>query len=161
VEEVSNELLRTRVWLESDQRNYWNKEIRLLGRQLEEAEQALFAARLSTLETKSALQEMAVQRLKRKLRDAEDKQHVTRNWSRALEDRAAPMLKEVESLQSFLAIEMGRALAHLDQVVKTLDAYARVAPAGLASGGSTGAGEQPQASQDAPREQTGHEGEPS
>ena len=45
VEEVSNELQRMRVWLEGEQRDYWSKELRVLGRQLEDAQQELFAAR--------------------------------------------------------------------------------------------------------------------
>jgi hypothetical protein len=146
VEEVSNELLRMRVWLESDQRNYWNKEIRLLGRQLEQALQELFAARLSQLQTASAVQEMAVQRLRRQLREAEEKEQVTRKWSRALEDRTDPLMKEVQGLHTFLTIDMVRAVACLDQVIQALEAYADVAPPGPASGGSAGVSGEPRAS---------------
>lgn len=159
VEEISNELVRMRVWLESDQRNYWDKEIRLLGRQLEQAEQELFAARLSKLQTASVAQEMAVQRLKRKLREAEEKQQITRKWSRALEDRTHPLIKEVESLHTFLVNDMVRAVAYLDQVVKTLEAYADVAPPGLAMGGSPGAGAPAQAPASGAGDKTAREGE--
>jgi hypothetical protein len=143
VEEVSNELVRMRVWLETDQRNYWEKEIRLLGRQLEEAEQELFAARLSKLQSASVVQEMTVQRLKRKLRDAEDKQQVTRKWSRALEDRAQPLVKEVEGLHSFLMIDMAKAVAYLDQVLTALEAYANVAAPGASAGAAAEPAGQP------------------
>jgi hypothetical protein len=145
VEEVSNELMRVRVWLETDQRYAWEKEIRLLGRKLEQAQQELFAARLSKLESASAVQEMTVQRLRRQLREAEEKQQTTRKWSRRLEDRAAPLIKEVDSLHSFLMIDMVRAVAQLEQVVKSLEAYANVAgaAAGAASPASAAAPTQP------------------
>lgn len=130
VEEVGNELIRMRVWLESEQRNYWTKEIRLLARQLEQAQQELFAARLSEQQAGLAMQEMVVQRLRGKIREAEEKQEVTRKWSRALEDRTDPLAKEVEGLHSFLMVDMVRAVAHLEQVVKTLEAYAHAGPAG-------------------------------
>ncbi|HZL42993.1 MAG TPA: hypothetical protein VFD66_06905 [Verrucomicrobiae bacterium] len=127
VEEVSNELQRMRVWLESEQRDYWNKELRLLGRQLEDAQQELFAARVSKLQNTTALQEMTVQRLRRKIRDAEEKQEITKKWSRSMEDRTSPMAKEVDSLHSFLSTDMRRAVAYLDKVLETLEAYADVA----------------------------------
>jgi hypothetical protein len=127
-EEVRNELVRMRVWLETDQRNYWDRELRLLGRRLEQAQAELFAARLSKLQSASAVQEMAVQRLRRKFRDAEDKQQTTRKWSRALNDRTDPLVKEVDGLHSFLTVDMVRAAAYLDQVVKSIEAYADVAP---------------------------------
>jgi cob(I)alamin adenosyltransferase len=133
IEEVSNELTRMRVWLETDQRTRWEKEIRSLTLKLEQAQQELFAARLSKLQTASVVQELAVQRLRRRLREAEEKLETTRKWGRALEDRTDPLVKEIENLHSFLTIDMTRAAAHLDQVVKALEAYASVAQPGPAS----------------------------
>jgi hypothetical protein len=159
VEEVSNELVRMRVWLETDQRNHWVKEIRLLGRQLEQAQQELFAARLSKLQNASAVQEMAVQRLRRNLREAEEKQETTRKWSRALEDRTDPLVKEVESLHSFLRIDMARAVANLEQVIKSLEAYAAITPAGPAPAGAAGASGPAQPGSGEAGEKVGLEGE--
>ena len=88
---------------------------------------------------------MAVQRLKHKLRDAEDKQQTTRKWSRALDDRTQPLIKEVENLHTFLTVDMVRAVAHLEQVVETLEAYAAVAQPGLSTGDPPHAAQQPPA----------------
>ena len=132
VEEVSNELQRMRVWLEGEQRDYWSKELRVLGRQLEDAQQELFAARLSMLQTTTALQEMTVQRLRRKIRESEEKLEITRKWSRSIEDRTSPLAKEVESLHTFLTTDLGRAVAYLDRVLQSLEAYANVAAPGNA-----------------------------
>jgi chromosome segregation ATPase len=130
VEEVAGEIHRMRQWLGTDQRQHWTQEIRLLGRRLEEAQQELFTAKLSKLQNATAMQEMTVQRLRRQMRDAEDKQRITKRWSRELEDRTDPLAKEVDGLHTFLTIDMVRAAARLDQIVKMLEAYARVAPAG-------------------------------
>ena len=51
LEEVGNEFSRTRVWLQNDQRMYWDHELRSRSRQLEEARQELFNATLSHLQT--------------------------------------------------------------------------------------------------------------
>ena len=134
VEEISNEVMRTGLWLENDQRNHWIKEIKILTRKLEEAQQELFTARLSKLQQATAAQEMALHRTKRQLREAEDKQAVTKKWSRELENRSQPLLKEVEQLHTFLTTDMVHAVQYLGEVVKTLEAYAGIAAPG---GGST------------------------
>jgi len=139
VEEVSGEINRMRQWLDTDQRQHWDQEIRLLGRRLEEAQQELFTAKLSQLQNATAVQAMTVQRLRRQLRGAEEKQHVTKRWSRELEDRTDPLAKEVDGLHTFLTIDMVRAAAHLDQVVKALQAYAAAGPAGGSAAGAAGA----------------------
>jgi hypothetical protein len=159
VEEASNEILRMKFWLENDQRHFWQKEIRMLGRQLEDAQQELFAARLSKLQNASAVQEMAVQRLRRRLRDAEDKQQATKKWSRELEDRTAPLVKEVAGLHTFLTVDVMRAVAYLAQVVKALDAYAGVAAPGLSTGNAPEPGKRPQTPATGSGDKTVREGE--
>jgi hypothetical protein len=143
VEEVTMEIHRIRQWLDGDQRQHWVQEIRLLGRRLEEAQQELFTAKLSKLQNATAVQEMTVQRLRRQLRDAEAKQSTTKRWSRELEDRTDPLAKEVDGLHTFLTIDMARAAAYLDQVVKKLQDYAAVAPAGGAPARAPVAAEPP------------------
>lgn len=129
VEEISTGVLRTRTWVENDQRTFWERQIRSLARQLDEARQELFSARMSKLQDATAAQEMAVHRLQRTLRIAEDKQRVTKKWGRELDNRAAPLLKEVEQLHTCLATDMPKAVAYLDQVLRALEAYRSVAPA--------------------------------
>lgn len=132
VEEVSNEVMRTGLWLENDQRDHWVREIRRLNRKLEEAQAELFTAKLDRMKEGSALQEMAVHRIRRDLREAEDKLAITKKWSREIQNLTQPLLKEVEQLHTFFTTDMVRAIAYLAQVVKTLDAYAGLAPPGAA-----------------------------
>src|ERR1035441_6097277 len=49
LEEVSSEMTRTRLWLENDQRRFWENERRIRSKKLEQAQQELFTARLSDL----------------------------------------------------------------------------------------------------------------
>jgi hypothetical protein len=124
LEEISGEGLRTRLWLENDQRRFWENERRGRGKKLEQAQQELFSARLSQFQDSTSLQIMAVHRAQRAVREAEEKLAVLKKWGRELENRSAPLLKEVDQLHSFLTAEMPGAIAYLGQVVKTLDAYA-------------------------------------
>ncbi len=126
LEEASDEVLRTRLWVQNDQRRAWEKEIRLRYRKLEEAKSELFNAQLSQFQQSKALCLMAVQRAERANRDAEAKIAVLKKWNRELENRTDPLVKQVTQFHSFLTTDMGRAIAYLAQVVQALEAYAAV-----------------------------------
>jgi hypothetical protein len=124
LEEISGEMTRTRVWLQSDQRRFWENERRVRSKKLEQAQQELFSARLSQFQDSTSLQIMVVHRAQQTVRVAEEKLAQLKKWDRELENRSAPLLKEVEQLHGFLTAEMPMAVAYLAQVVRTLDAYA-------------------------------------
>lgn len=126
LEELSGEIIRVRQWLDNDKRLYWEHQFRLRTRKLEEARAELFNARLSKLQEATALQAMEVQRAERALRDCESKLNMIRKWSRNLEPMTSPLLKQAEQLQTYLATDMTRAVAHLDQIVRALETYANI-----------------------------------
>ena len=134
LEEASDDVLRTRLWVQNDQRRLWENETRVRGRKLEEARAELFNARLSQFQDSTLLQTMAVQRAERAAREAEAKLALLKKWDRELENRTDPLVKQVTQLHGFLTIDMGRAVAYLVQVVKALEAYADVATPGNATG---------------------------
>ena len=133
LEEACDEVLRTRLWVQNDQRRFWEHEMKIRARKLEEARAELFSAQLSQFQQSSSLQLMAVQRTERAARDAEDRMAHLKKWSRELENRTDPLVKQLNQLQSFLITDMSHAVAYLAQVVTTLEAYADVAAPGGAS----------------------------
>ena len=128
LEEISGEILRMRQWLQEDQRRHWEEQLRRRARKLEEARAELFNATLSKLQEATALQQMAVQRAERAVREAEAKLSIIKKWSRDLENRTELFVKQVDHFHTFLATDMARAIAHLDRAIKTLEDYAAVAP---------------------------------
>ncbi len=128
LEEVSAAVQRMRGWLEGEQRTYWENEFRRRRRAWEEAQQALFSSKLSQLREASAAEQMAVQRTKRALDEAEGKLRILKQWNRVFDNRVDPLVKQMEKLHTVLAHDMVQAVAFLTQVIRTLDAYARVAP---------------------------------
>src|SRR6516225_9605833 len=76
LEEVSAEVLRTRMWLENDQRTHWENEMRRRLKTLEQAQQALFSSRLGALRRETAVEQLAVHRAKRAVDEAEAKLRV-------------------------------------------------------------------------------------
>jgi predicted nucleic acid-binding Zn-ribbon protein len=128
LEEISGEITRMRQWLEDDQRRHWENQLRLRSRKLEEARAELFNATLSKLATSTALKQMDVQRADRAVRESEGKLKMVRKWSRELENRTGPLVKQIEQFQTYLATDMAQATAYLDRVRETLEAYASVGP---------------------------------
>ena len=130
LEEVSGEAQHTKQWLENDQRRLLENELRLRAKKLEQAQQELFSARLSTFQETTSLQQLAVQRAQRAMREAGEKMARLKKWNREIENRSDPLVKQVEQLHNFLSTEMPKAVAQLTQTVRTLDDYASIAPPG-------------------------------
>lgn len=130
LEEVSDEVMRLQFWLQNDQRRHWESELRKRGLKLEEAKRERFNTALSHLQEATALQHMAVQRAEHAVRDAEEKLDTLKRWERGLEDRTAPMVKQLEEFQGFLTVEMGKAVTQLVQTIKALEAYTKLGDSG-------------------------------
>lgn len=128
LEEASDEIRRTRTWLENGQRPHWEREWRRRNRDLEEKERELFSAKLSLIRTHSAAQALAVERARRSVHDAEEKRLLINKWVREFENRAEPLGKQVDQLLTFIGTDLGKAVAHLSSVMTALEAYAAVAP---------------------------------
>jgi hypothetical protein len=120
--------VRMRVWLQDEQRAHWENELRRRSRALQEAQAALFSARLSSFQEESSLQQMMVHRTKRAFDEADEKLRVIKKWNRDFDNRVEPLLKQMEKLQTVLAHDMVQAIAFLTHAIDTLHAYAGIAP---------------------------------
>lgn len=126
LEEVMHEVVRKRMWIEGEQRSHWEREIKTRRRKLEQAQAELFSANISKIQKATAAQQMAVQHAMRAIHAAEEKMRMLKKWNRELENRADPMVKQIEQLHGFLTSEMTRAVAFLAETVKILQSYAEV-----------------------------------
>ena len=128
VGEIGSEVTRTRAWLQGDQRLYWEHELRLRARRLEAAKGELSNATMAQLGESAALHRVAVRRAQEAVSEAEAKLKLLKLWSRELENRTAPLVKQVDQLYGFLAVDMVRGVAQLDNTLKALEAYRNVTP---------------------------------
>jgi hypothetical protein len=128
LEEASADVLRLRSWLENEQRAYWEGQVRRRTKDLEQAQQALFSARLSHLSKATAVEQLAFHRARRALDEANEKLRVLKRWAREFEARVQPLAKQMEKLHTVLSNDMLLAIASLAQTVKTLSDYAGIAP---------------------------------
>lgn len=128
LDEVSDEVTRTRLWLDHDCTTRWKNEIRARTRELELRQQELFSAQLSGLLEASAVQQAAVNKARRAIRAAEEKLAVVKKWKQQYDHRVEPAAKQAEKLRHFLGHELGLAIAQLAEISKTLAAYAELSP---------------------------------
>jgi hypothetical protein len=128
IDEVGSEMMRMKFWLENEQRQVLEGQARQRQRRLEEAQAELFNARLSTLQESTILQTMAVQKNQRAIQETERKLGRLKKWDRDLENLAGPLLKPVDQLRGFLATDIAKAVAYLNQAIQALEAYKKVAP---------------------------------
>jgi len=126
--EAGNEVVRTRAWLQGEHRMTWEHELRLRLRRLEQAKQDLSNAISGQLNEAAALHRVTVQRAQSAVDQAKAKLQVMKKWGQEIENRAAPLMKQVDQLHGFLAVDMVRGVAQLDNVLKALEAYRNVTP---------------------------------
>jgi hypothetical protein len=131
LEEVSSEIVRTRVWLEGSQRVHWEGVYKKRARELEEAKAAVFASKLSSLREVSSAEQLALTKAKRRLEEAEEKLRVIRRWNRDFENRVEPPSRKLEKMHTVLADDLAKAVIYLGQAINTLDAYAGIAAPSL------------------------------
>ena len=132
LEEVSSDVLRTRLWLQNEQRLHLENQVRRHAKELEQAQQALSSARLSQLRDTRTAEHMAVQKARRSLDEAEAKLKILKRWDREFDTRVEPLLKQLEKLHTLLSHDLVKAVASLAQATQTLQAYADVMPTAAA-----------------------------
>ena len=128
LDEISEEVMRTRFWIQGDRREHWQREIRRRAKQLDEKQQELFSAELANLREVTDAERHAVMQAKRALNEAQARLDVVKKWNREYDSRVEPLAKEVDKLRDVLVSHMGKAVVYLTQVNKTLGEYAEIAP---------------------------------
>lgn len=127
LEDACDEVARTRQWLQHERSGYWENQVRRRSRVMEEAQAALFSAKLSNLREARTAEQMAVVKARASLNEAQEKLVRVRKWNRDFDHQVQPLLKELEQLRTMIGGDLPKAAAHLAQVIKGLDAYMAVA----------------------------------
>jgi len=121
--DASDEVSRTREWL-LDRRRFWDFEVRRRKQKLDDARQALFSAKFSSLREVKTGEQQAVHRAEKALAEAEAKFTSIKRWSSAFEQQVGPMVKQVEQLRTVSATTLTRAEEYLRRILGALDDYA-------------------------------------
>lgn len=128
LDEINDEVTRTRLWLQQDRIAHCESLIRRCQRELEQRQQELFTARVSVMDDPVDVKQAVVRRARQALRDAEDKLKLVRQWNRAFDQRVETPARQVEKLRHVVGKDLGMAVAYLGEVSKTISAYAELSP---------------------------------
>lgn len=134
LDEVGDEIRRTRGWLQNDRRIHWESEIRRRRRALDQAEQELITAKLSSFRDNLAMEMMAVRRARQAFDEAGEKLQNVKRWTRDYEFILSPLAKKLESLRGVLDHELPQAVSSLLQAQLILESYAGIRAPGPTGG---------------------------
>jgi DNA repair ATPase RecN len=124
LDDSSEDVRRTRQWVQHDQRQHWENELRRRIKKLEQARQELMSARLAVQQSSAvAVRQLAVAKAEREIAEVEAKLGKLKGWAQNFDSRADPLLKRVDGLRLKLA-DLNKAASHLVNLQKTLEAYA-------------------------------------
>jgi len=126
LDEVSEDVVRTRIWLETDRQLYWKKLVHQRTKEMAQAEQELLTARLSDMPEAIKARRLAVNKAKLALHRAEDGLARVKQWLRRYETEVESRTKVVVQLRQLLGYDMSKAVAFLEGAVSTLAAYAEM-----------------------------------
>ena len=126
IDDVGNDVKKLRYWLEHDRIPHWQLELKKRLRKLDEAKHELMTARLSDYTEDTMLQQMAVNRAKRALEEAERKLKTVKHWIREFDSVVMPVAKQLSRMDALLSARLPKGVAYLRETVRLLDSYGRI-----------------------------------
>ena len=130
LEDMEGDVRRTQTWLDTDRKQHWEGQMRMWLKKLHQAEQELYSANLTNPQASNAFQKMAVLKARRKVEEAEEKIRVVKKWRQTFENRATPLLRQLDPMFHLVGQHLPKGVYSLGESIKALQAYAEknVAP---------------------------------
>jgi len=128
LDQCSDEIRRTRSWIQHDQRTYWEAEARRRARLLAQAEQELLSARMTKALDNLSAQQMTVKKARAALEEAAEKVRTVKLWIRDFDATLEPMAKALNSLRTSLDQDLPLGIAHLAEIEKIIESYSEAPP---------------------------------
>ena len=140
LEDMEGDVRRTQTWLDTDRKQHWEGQMRMWLKKLHQAEQELYSANLTNPQANNAFQKMAVLKARRKVEEAEEKIRVVKKWRQTFENRATPLLRQLDPMFHLVGQHLPKGVYALGESIKALQAYAEknVAPPPAAPTAETG-----------------------
>lgn len=124
VDGVRDRIKRTRNWLQTEKRTFWEGEIRRRQRKLDQAQAELYSARLTKMTETITMRQAVVRKAKAAVDEAEQKLANVKKWNHNFDSAADPLMKKLDGFKEFLDHDMPDAITFLYQAREILDAYA-------------------------------------
>lgn len=126
LDEVQDDIKRTRNWLQNDIWSHWEGQLKRRQKLLDQANAELMSARFSALVDNPTMQQMQVRKAKRLVEEAEEKLRTVKKWNRDYDHQADPLHRRLEGLAYYLENEVPKAASYLHQAIRTLEDYQQI-----------------------------------
>ena len=123
IDEVSDEIRRTRNWLDGEQRVHWEAQVKKSRKRLEMAEAELMTARFSEFIDSPSVQQMQVRKARRAVEEAEGKLAMVKKWTRDFDGYADTLSRKLDGIRTYFEQEMPHGVTYLVQAQRTLEGY--------------------------------------
>lgn len=123
IDEVQEELHRTRLWVEHDRRSHWTEVLRKREKQLDQAEQELLTARMKDNPGVLAVRQTTVRKARRAVEEAQQKLAAIKKVSRDFDNATAPRVRALDGFRQSLDFDLPKSIAYLEQMMRTLEDY--------------------------------------
>lgn len=146
-------LIRTKDWLQAEQQSHWKDQIRRRDEAYETARRAWLEAESDVRagrhgrgggKQSSIDERKAMDRARRSREEAEAKLAAVRRWLARLDHDGEPLLHQCRDHDLFLREHGAKALARMDHLIKSVEAYLEL-PASAGAGMPSAAASQPPA----------------
>ena len=120
-----SEVMRTKIWLQSNQPTHWIREIRKSEEKLNQAKSELFRATISQPDNPRGPTDQVrlVRRRKAEIEHAEEKLEKTKRWSRTFERSTNEYRGAMSPLSSALDGTAHKAVVLIEKSIATLESY--------------------------------------
>ncbi|MCS7032787.1 MAG: hypothetical protein NZ561_02200 [Phycisphaerae bacterium] len=130
--DAESDLIRTMLWLETEQASYWKTAVRKRAEALSQAEERLRAKKIFTDATGSRPstvdEEKAVRIARQRLEQAEQKVAAVARWRRQLEKIAHDYKGNVQRFATSVQTMLPAAIARLEAMTRQLEQYIGLQP---------------------------------
>lgn len=123
LDSMQDAVKKTRGWVQTEQPAFWQQQIRMRQKKLDQAQQELMSARMSDFVDNLSVQQMAVRKARAALEEAQAKFERTKAWARDFDRTVDPLARKTDSLRDYLEGDLVKAVAYLVEIQKILEAY--------------------------------------
>lgn len=125
--EADSDVQRTVNWLESEARSYWQSQIKRRSDQVAEAKNVLARAQHAPRDERpSAIMERkALEKAQRRLAHAQEKLERSRRWAAELHREHLMFRGQLQNLSGAVESELPRAIAMMNHLIESVEAYLR------------------------------------
>ncbi len=118
-----SDAMKVLSWLQHDRLSHWKREIRIRSEDAVRANTKLIQQTASKVPRPSVDARKEFELAKRRVREAEEKQELTRRWIRTIEKEIDQYRGTIQPMSELAQSCMTRGVARLDSLMTAIDAY--------------------------------------